>query len=135
MKIVNAQHSLKNSEKTRAGASVIVGFKDEKSLKQIIAHYQINEDDAKYWWEYFGFSGSSVEKKTKTRKKNHIFEFLKENAGSEITVKDLCDKCSISQPTAYKFVNDNIGWFKKVKRGLYLIVDADEERKKAKSNG
>lgn len=133
IKIVNAQHSSENSEKTRAGASVVVGYRDEKSLKQIIGHYQIKEEDAQYWWDFFGFATGKLETKTKTRKKNHIFEYLKENAGSQISVKDLCENCSISQPTAYKFINDNIGWFKKVKRGLYQIIDADEERKKEKA--
>lgn len=134
VKIVNRYHNSKNPELSRAGYCVIIGYSNEKSLSEICGFYQVQESDALYWWEYFGFNDSLAKPvKKKKRKQSDIFEYLKNNAGSEITVKQLTEECSISSPTAYKFINDNIGWFKKVKRGLYEIIDADEERKKEKA--
>lgn len=95
----------------------------------------ISEEDGLYWWNHFGFN-EEMSKTTKKKSKNKsadIFNYLKSKAGQEITVKQFTEECSISSPTAYKFINENIGWFKKVKRGVYEVVDADEERRKAKT--
>ena len=92
----------------------------------------ISEEDGLYWWNHFGFS-EEMSKPTKKRSKNKsadIFNYLKEKTGKEITVKQFTEECSISSPTAYKFINENVGWFKKVKRGVYEIVDGDEERRR-----
>lgn len=95
----------------------------------------IAEEDALYWWEHFGFDidMSKPTKKKRKDKTNSILSFLKNNVGNEVTVKQLVEECSISSPTAYKFINENIGWFKKARRGVYEVVDADEERRKAKT--
>jgi len=95
----------------------------------------ISEEDGRYWWDQFGFN-EEMSKPTKKRTKSKtsdIFDYLKSKAGQEITVKQFTEECSISSPTAYKFINENVGWFKKVKRGLYEVVDGDEERRKAKT--
>lgn len=134
IKIVYQNHNLSNPELTRSGCCVATGYYYEKSLPEICAFYQIQESDALYWWEYFGFSNSLAKPvKKKKRKQSEIFEYLKSKAGSELTVKQLTEECSISSPTAYKFINENVGWFKKVRRGVYEVVNADEERRKAKT--
>lgn len=68
----------------------------------------------------------------RSSKKNEIFEFLKGNIGEVLTPIEIAEACEISMPTMYNFINSNIGWFKKIKRGVYEIVDADEERKAAR---
>ena len=70
--------------------------------------------------------------KKRSSKKNEIFEFLKGNIGEVLTPTEIAEACEISMPTMYNFINSNIGWFKKVKRGVYEIVNADEERKAAR---
>jgi len=135
VKIVNHSYHPSNPERGRAGYCVIIGYYDNKPLSEICAYYMISEEDGLYWWNHFGFS-EEMSKPTKKRGRNKsadIFNYLKNKAGEQVTVKQLTEECSISSPTAYKFINENIGWFKKVKRGIYEIVDGDEERRKAKT--
>lgn len=135
VKIVNHTRFPHRPERGRAGYCVIIGYYEGKSLSEICAYYMIAEEDALYWWEHFGFDidMSKPTKKKRKDKTNSILSFLKNNVGNEVTVKQLVEECSISSPTAYKFINENIGWFKKVRRGVYEVVDADEERRKAKT--
>jgi len=133
VKIVNHSHHPDRPERGRAGYCVATGYYNEKSLAEICAYYQVAEEDALYWWEYFGFDLSMAKPTKKKRtKQNDIFDYLKKIVGSEITVKQLSEDCNISTPTAYKFLGDNAGWFKKVKRGVYVVIDADKERHDAK---
>ena len=135
VRIVNHSYHPHNPERGRAGYCVIIGYYDDKTLSEICAYYMISEEDGRYWWDHFGFN-EEMSKPTKKRTKNKaadIFDYLKSKAGQEITVKQFTEECSISSPTAYKFINENVGWFKKVKRGLYEVVDGDEERRKAKT--
>ena len=135
VKIVNHSYHPQRPERGRAGYCVIIGYYENKSLSEICSYYMISEEDGLYWWNHFGFN-EEMSKTTKKKSKNKsadIFNYLKSKAGKEITVKQFTEECSISSPTAYKFINENIGWFKKVKRGVYEVVDADEERRKAKT--
>jgi len=135
VKIVNHSYHPQRPERGRAGYCVIIGYYENKSLSEICSYYMISEEDGLYWWNHFGFN-EEMSKTTKKKSKNKsadIFNYLKSKAGQEITVKQFTEECSISSPTAYKFINENIGWFKKVKRGVYEVVDADEERRKAKT--
>ena len=135
VRIVNHSYHPQRPERGRAGYCVIIGYYENKSLSEICSYYMISEEDGLYWWNHFGFN-EEMSKPTKKKSKNKsadIFNYLKSKAGQEITVKQFTEECSISSPTAYKFINENIGWFKKVKRGVYEVVDADEERRKAKT--
>jgi len=135
VRIVNQSYQPQKPEHGRAGYCVITGYYDGKSLSEICAYYMISEEDGRHWWDHFGFN-EEMSKPTKKKSKNKasvIFDYLKKRAGEEVTVKQFTEECSISSPTAYKFINENVGWFKKVKRGVYEIVDGDEERRKAKA--
>jgi len=135
VRIVNQTRFPHRPERGRAGYCVIIGYYDNKTLSEICAYYMISEEDGQYWWDHFGFS-EEMSKPVKKRNKNKtsdIFNYLKEKVGQQITTKQFVEECGISSPTGYKFINENIGWFKKVKRGTYEIVDGDEERRKAKT--
>jgi len=133
VQIVNRSYNPHRPEIGRAGYCVIIGYYNEKSLKEICNFYSITEEDAYYWWNHFGFDTTKAKVKSKrSHKKNAIFDYLKKNVGNNLTPAEIADACEISMPTMYNFINSNIGWFKKVKRGLYEVVDADEERKKEK---
>lgn len=135
VKIVNQNHHLQKPELSRAGYCVITGYYDSKTLAEICAYYMVGQEDAMHWWNYFGFNSemSKTTKKKRKDKANSVVSYLKDNVGNEITANDIAENCSISLPTVYKFINDNAGWFKKVKRGLYEVVDAEDERRKAKA--
>lgn len=135
VKIVNHRFSPQNSELGRAGYCIITGYYHQKSLHEICSFYSVSEEDAKYWWSEFGFNSSMANNiKKRSSKKSEMFEFLKGNIGESLTPAEIAEACEISMPTMYNFINSNIGWFKKIKRGVYEIVDADEERKKEKSS-
>ena len=133
VKIVNQSRFPHRPELGRAGYCVITGYFNEKPLQEICNFYSITKEDAQYWWDQFGFD-SSMAKPTKKRgrKKDQIFEYLKSKVGEQLTPTQISEDCDVSMPTVYGFINSNIGWFKKVKRGVYEIVDADEERKQAR---
>lgn len=133
VKIVNHNYTPHKPELGRAGYCVITGYYNEKSLPEICKFYQVSEEDAQYWWDKFEFDSSMAQpSKRRKSKKSEIFEFLKANVGEVLATKEIADACEISMPTMYNFINSNIGWFKKIKRGVYEIVDADEERKAAR---
>jgi hypothetical protein len=65
-------------------------------------------------------------------KNNAIKKFLESNIGKTIKPQDLVDASGISMPTFYNFYNANRGYFKKVKRGQFEIIDPNAERDKDK---
>ena len=135
IKIVNQNHQSKQAELSRAGCCVVTGYYESKTLAEICAYYMVRQEDGLHWWNYFGFNSemSKAVKKKRKDKANSIVSYLKGNVGKKVTANDIAENCSISSPTVYKFINDNAGWFKKIKRGLYEVVDAEDERRKAKA--
>lgn len=119
------------SEKARHGYCVVTGIFYEKSLKEISSFYSVPFDQVQYWMKELSIDIEVRESKPK-KKKNNIFTWLKENVDKETTAKEIAENCGISLPTVYGFINSNIGWFKKVRRGTYIIVDAEKERLEAK---
>jgi len=136
VKVVNQRRSPHRPELGRAGLCVVTGYFNEKSLLEICNFYSITKEDAQYWWNEFGFDESMAKPvKKRSNKKQEIFYFIKQNVGETLTPAEIAEACEISMPTMYNFINSNIVWFKKVKRGVYEIVDADTERRKARSGG
>ena len=58
---------------------------------------------------------------------------IKANIGETLLSSDIIEKCGISTPTFYNYMNANRGQFKRVSRGSYLIMDPSKERKEAKN--
>lgn len=118
----------------RVAASVVTGVRDDKTLSEIIKYYWLSEEDAKRWWEFFGFDNLKQRERSKrTDKASAISDFLRENIGETFSVKKMCEILQISNPTFYNFFNSNRQWFKKQSRGEYMIIDPEEERKKQDS--
>jgi predicted XRE-type DNA-binding protein len=136
VKIVNQSRFPHRPELGRAGLCVVTGYFNEKSLLEICNFYSITKEDAQYWWNEFGFDKSMAKPvKKRSNKKEEIIYFIKQNIGETLTPAEIAEACEISMPTMYNFINSNIGYFKKVKRGVYEIVDAENERRKARSGG
>lgn len=121
-------------EDHRAAASVAIGARDDKSLADIIKYYGINKELAVKWWTFFGFDdGAKLEKKKRGSKSSTLESFINLNIGQTVSSADIIEKCEISTPTFYNFLNANRGFFRKVSRGMYMILDPNQERKEAKN--
>lgn len=121
-------------ESHRAACSVVTGVKDGKSLKEITTYYWLSNELAQEWWDFFNFSEvRPLEKKKRGAKTSKLDIFIKSNIGKTLKSTEIIDQCEITTPTLYNYINANRGFFKKVSRGQYLIIDPAEQRKSDKS--
>lgn len=115
--------------------SVIVGVRDEKTLSEIIKYYWLPEEDAKTWWEFYGFDNvTKRERKKRNNKASAIDQFVKSNIGKTLKTSDIISATGVTSPTFYNYLNANRGWFKKEGKGSYTIINPDELRKEEKSS-
>jgi hypothetical protein len=122
-------------EDNRTACSIITGVRDGKTLSQIISYYSLSHDLAQKWWDKFNFSEiRPIEKKKRGAKTSKLDSFIKDNIGKTLKSNEIIEKCEITTPTLYNYINANRGFFKKVSRGTYLIIDPTQERKAEKSN-
>lgn len=116
-------------EDHRAAASVAIGVRDGKTLSEIIKYYWIQEDLAKKWWSEFGFDNSApVERRKRGSKTAKLDSYIKESIGKTLTSNEIIEVCDITTPTFYNYLNANRGYFHKVARGQYKIIDPAKER-------
>lgn len=122
-------------ESQRTAASIVVGIKDGKTLTEIVKYYWLNEDLANRWWNEFGFGDlAPAERKKRGGKTSALDLFVKDNIGNTIKSSEIIEKCGITTPTFYNYMNANRGYFKKAGRGLYTIIDPSKERLEAKKS-
>lgn len=120
-------------ESHRTAASVVIGVRDGKTLSEIIKYYWLSPDLANHWWNQFGFGDvAPAERKKRGSKTNALDSFVKDNVGKTIKSSEIIEKCNITTPTFYNYMNANRGFFKKAGRGLYTIIDPSKERLEAK---
>ncbi len=123
-----------DGQQTRVASSIVIGVRDDKSLSEIIKYYWLPEEDAKYWWNFFGFEGSSKrESKKRVGKKSAIDQFIKSNIGKTVSAKSICSELNITTPTFYNYFNKNRSYFKKASKGEYLIIDPQSLREEENS--
>lgn len=71
-----------------------------------------------------------VEPKVKRSDKyDGIYKWLDENAEVTVTPNYLVEISELSYPTILKFIENNPHYFRKVKRGTYIVRNPKEERK------
>ncbi len=71
-----------------------------------------------------------VEPKVKRADKyDGIYKWLDENAEVTVTPNYLVEISELSYPTILKFIENNPQYFRKVKRGTYIVRNPKEERK------
>lgn len=120
-------------EDRRAAYSVITGIKDDKNMAQIATYYSVSEELVLKWYNFFSLEDRSVSTKGRRgRKGKDLTNYVKTNFGKTITPKLVVEELGISLPTFYNFYNANRGFFKKVKRGEFQIVDPSIERSASK---
>lgn len=74
-----------------------------------------------------------IEKKTKRADKyKSIFDWCNNNPGKETTVYEVAEVGGVSYATANQVVKDRIDYFKRVKKGLYIIRNPQQERAEEK---
>lgn len=119
-----------NGEDRRAAYCVISGFRDGKSAKEITRYYSVDSELVEKWIKYFNLEAdSSMPTKGKRgRKGSDLTNFVKSNVGRTVTPKDVVEELGISLPTFYNFYNANRGFFKKIKRGEFQIINPDQMR-------
>ena len=113
----------------REAASVIYGHYKEWSPSKTAKYYNISEEIYEKYADMFNFKERMVKQMTgRKSKQDNIVNFLNGNVGKVVTPVQLATDVQISLPTFYNFYNANRGYFKKVKRGHFEILNPKEER-------
>lgn len=122
------------SETYREVASALTGAKNQMSVTETAKFYSVPSSFVKEVWEKHGLlsSSSSTSEGKRSKKTNIIESYIKENFGKTITPHDLVAATGISMPTFYNFYNANRGYFKKIKRGQFELVNPSAERESSK---
>lgn len=116
-------------EERRAAYAVITGYREGKSVKQIASYYSLDEKLVTDWWTKFSLSESTATTTGKRgRKSKNIISYVENNIGKTVTPKQVAEETGISLPTFYNFFNANRGYFKKIKRGEFEIINPNTER-------
>jgi hypothetical protein len=113
----------------REAYSVIYGHYKGWAPSKTIKHYNLSEEMYSYYANLFDFTerGEKIMAGRKSKQDN-IVSFLTGNVGKVVTPIEVSTNVEISLPTFYNFYNANRGYFKKVKRGHFEIVDPKTER-------
>lgn len=120
-----------DAEDRRAAYATITGFAEDKSIKEIQSYYSLSPEMVNRWMDYFKFTAERSERAGKrTSKTKKIESYLKDNVGKTVTPKQVAEEVGMSLPTFYNFYNANTGYFKKVQRGSFEILDPKQERAK-----
>lgn len=119
-----------SGEEQRVVSSALTAVKYNMSASEASKYYGVPVSTIEKIWEKHGLSGKPATAVKKSRKSNVIESWLKENIGKTITPKDIVEATGISMPTFYNFYNSNVGYFKKIKRGQFEVLDPKVERSK-----
>ena len=123
-----------SSEDYRTVCSLLYGYYQNKSFAESLRFYSLDKETAAKYWEMLAISGTSIsERKKRGSKASSLEAFLKENIGKVLKSSEILEACDITNPTLYNFINANRGYFKKIGRGVYEILDKDAERSKEKN--
>jgi len=121
--------SLVNPDNHRAASSVIYGHYKNWSPVKTMKYYNVSENEYEQYADMFNFKERMVKQMTgRKSKQDNIVNFLNGNVGKVVTPVQLATDVQISLPTFYNFYNANRGYFKKVKRGHFEILNPKEER-------
>lgn len=119
-----------SGDEQRLVSSALTAIKYNMSASEASKYYGVPVSTIEGIWAKHGFTGKTPTTAKKSRKSNVIESWLKENIGKTITPKDVVEATGISMPTFYNFYNSNVGYFKKIKRGQFEILDPKAERSK-----
>lgn len=118
-----------NGEDRRAAYSVLSGFRDAKTPREIARYYSVEMSLVEKWIEFFNLNSSNTPVRNKRgRKGKDLTNYIKDNIGRTVTPKSVAEELGISLPTFYNFYNANRGFFKKIKRGEFQIINPEDIR-------
>lgn len=116
-------------EDLRTAYSVITGYKEGKSAEQIASYYSVDISDVNRWFSYFGLAKKTTASgKKRGRKGKDIQSYINSNMGRTLSAKEISQEAGVSLPTFYNYFNANRGYFKKVTRGQFEIINPSTER-------
>lgn len=121
-----------DAEVVRYIACCLNGIRDTLSIREVSAYYSVPIEFVSDYYSKNQFEIQKEGKGSRKRKSSDINTFIKNNIGREITPAQFSEEVGISLPTFYNYFNANRGWFKKIKRGLFEIVDAEATRQSEK---
>lgn len=119
-------------EEWRYTAACLSGIRDGLTSKQVSSYHNVPIEFVVDYYKNNNFETQKEGKGSRKRKSSDINNFIKQNIGREITPVEFAEEVGISLPTFYNYFNANRGWFKKIKRGLFEIVDAEATRQSEK---
>jgi hypothetical protein len=120
---------VENIDDYRVASSVIYGYYKDWSAKKICAYYSISDSDYEKYSNLFNFKERRENNMAgRKSKQDNIINFLNGNVGKVVTPVQIAQDVDISLPTFYNFYNANRGYFKKIKRGHFEILDPKTER-------
>jgi hypothetical protein len=104
----------------------------KRPLGELISH-SIDKDIIA---EMVGIEGEDLDRvlAPKPKAKDSIGEWIKEHAGEEVSLNDVCEATGATYAQVNKFIKDNIGYATKIQKGKYLLRNPDLEREEAKKS-
>ncbi len=92
------------------------------------------QEDLRKQWVSWSDSGAGSNASTRVHNKTvNLWKFIKEHVNEEVTPAALAEAVDASIKTIYEFIKENFLWFKKINRGVWLIVDDAGNRTAAKA--
>lgn len=121
------------SERTRARMILLKDPDPGVSKAAHLTKYGVGPDFVK---EILGSADVEVQRKeTIAQKEKKLMTWCLQHVGAQISPETLVEESGFSRSKCLTFIQDNVGMFFQVKRGLYEIRDPKAEREKAKCNG
>jgi len=79
------------------------------------------------------YEETEVVKKKRGGSESAIIEWAKNNIGKDTNPAEIAEATNLSYATANKVVGLRTDWFQRIKKGHYIIRDADSERQSDKA--
>ena len=109
-----------------------VASQPEWTLEQVIRHYSIDKRVAISYVGEEAVEATPERKSKRGEKYASIFSYVNEHIFEQVTPVQISQVGSISYQTALKVIESRPDVFRKIKRGLYELRDAQEDRKAEK---
>jgi len=83
--------------------------------------------------QLIGESTAYVVKKRRGKSGDVILEWTRAHIGAQTCPADIAKATGLSYTTTNKFVNEHRNWYQKIKKGTYIVIDADAAREADKA--
>lgn len=102
------------------------------TLTEVIRHYSIDKRVAALFIGEDKATAAPERKQKRSEKYSAIFDYVDEHIFEQVTPNQIAEIGGVSYPTALKVIESRPDIFRKIKRGLYELRDAQADRKAQK---